>query len=55
MILKYELKKMFSKKINRILLIAALLAAVALSVFAVGSARYVDENGLNKWIIENYV
>ncbi len=45
MILKYELKKMFSKKINRILLIAALLAAVALSVFAVGSARYVDENG----------
>ncbi|MDE7186980.1 MAG: ABC transporter permease, partial [Lachnospiraceae bacterium] len=42
---KYELKKMFSRKINRILLIAALLAAVALSVFAVGSARYVDENG----------
>lgn len=45
MILKYELKKVFSKKLNRIVLIAALLAAVALSVFAIGSARYVDENG----------
>ena len=31
MILKYELKKVFSKKMNRIVLIAALLAAVALS------------------------
>lgn len=45
MILKYELKKVFSKKLNRIVLIAALLAAVVLSVFAIGSARYVDENG----------
>lgn len=45
MILKYELKKVFSKKLNRIVLIAALLAAVALSVFAIGSVRYVDENG----------
>lgn len=45
MILKYELKKVFSKKMNRIVLIAALLAAVALSVFAIGSVRYVDEDG----------
>lgn len=45
MILKYELKKVFSKKLNRIVLIAALLAGVALSAFAVGSVRYVDEDG----------
>lgn len=45
MILKYELKKVFSKKMNRIVLIAALLAAVALSVFAIGSVRYVGEDG----------
>lgn len=45
MILKYELKKVFSKKMNRIVLIAALLAAVALGVFAIGSVRYVDEDG----------
>ena len=46
MILKYELKKVFSKKLNRIVLIAALLAAAALSVFAIGSVRYVDEDGV---------
>lgn len=45
MILKYELKKVFSKRLNRIVLIAALLAAVVLSMFAIGSVRYVDEEG----------
>lgn len=45
MILKYELKKVFSKRLNRIVLLAALLAALALSIFAVGSVRYVDEEG----------
>lgn len=45
MIMKYELKKVFSKKLNRIVLIAALMAAVVLSVFAIGSVRYVDEEG----------
>lgn len=46
MILKYELKKVFSKKLNRLVLIAAMLAALALSVFAIGSVRYVDEDGV---------
>lgn len=45
MILKYELKKVFSKKLNRIVLIIVLLAAAVLSVFAIGSVRYVDEDG----------
>ena len=45
MILRYELKKVFSKKINRIVLIGTMLAAVALSMFAIGGVRYTDRNG----------
>ncbi len=45
MILRYELKKVFSKKINRIVLIGTMLAAAALSMFAVGGVRYTDGNG----------
>ena len=45
MILRYELKKVFSKKINRIVLIGTMLAAVAFSMFAIGGVQYTDGNG----------
>jgi ABC-type transport system involved in multi-copper enzyme maturation permease subunit len=45
MILRYELKKVLSKKLNRIILIGTLLAAAALSMFAVGGVSYVDREG----------
>lgn len=45
MMLKYELKKVFSKRINQIALTAALVLAVAFSLFAVKSVRYTDEDG----------
>lgn len=45
MILKYELKKVFSKKMNRIILIGTMLAAVVLSMFAAGGVHYVDKGG----------
>lgn len=54
MMLKYELKKIFTKRINQVILAAALLVGILLSCFAVGSVFYVDENGdspkgLNTW------
>ena len=45
MMLKYEMKKIFTKRINQILLAAALLIGIILSCFAVGSVFYTDENG----------
>lgn len=45
MILRYELKKVFSKKINRIVLIGTMLAAVVFSMFAIGGVQYTDGNG----------
>ncbi len=39
MILKYELKKILNKRVNRVLLAAALLLMVVFSIFAVGSFR----------------
>ncbi len=45
MILRYELKKVFSKKINRIVLIGTMLAAVAFSMFAIGGVQYTDGKG----------
>ncbi len=46
MILKYELKKIFSKKINKIVLIAAMVLAVVFSGFAITSVRYSDRDGV---------
>lgn len=45
MMLKYEMKKIFTKRINQVLLAAALLIGIILSCFAVGSVFYTDENG----------
>ena len=39
MMLKYELKKVLNKRINRILLAAAMLLMVVFSIFAIGSFR----------------
>lgn len=43
--LKLELKRIFSKKINVFSIGLALILAVIFSGFAVTSNRYVDENG----------
>lgn len=40
-----ELNKLFSKRLNRILLMAMLLLAIAANVFAAGSMHYVDQSG----------
>lgn len=44
--LKCELKKVFSKTINRMVLIAVFLLAIVFSCFAIGSMRYCDEEGV---------
>ena len=46
MILKYELKKIFSKKPNQVVLAVAVLLAVVFSIFAIRSIRYVDKQGV---------
>lgn len=43
--LKYELIKIFSKRMNQLVLAAALLIAVVAAFLAVGSIRYTDEEG----------
>lgn len=43
--IKYELKKFFHKKINRMILILMLFLAVVISYLAVGSIRYRDAGG----------
>ena len=45
--LKYELIKIFSKRINRVVLAVTLFIAVISSCFAIGSLRYTDEEGKN--------
>lgn len=45
MMLKYELKKILNKQLNRILLTVALLLMVVFSIFAIGSFRAVDTDG----------
>lgn len=45
MILKYELKKILKKRVNQILITAALILMVVFSIFAMGSFRAVDANG----------
>lgn len=46
LILKYELKKIFSKKPNQVVLAVAVLLAVVFSIFAIRSIRYVDKQGV---------
>lgn len=46
--LKYELKKIFSRRINQVLLVAALGITILYSCFAIGSMKYTDEDG-NQW------
>lgn len=45
MMLKYELKKILNKRMNRILLVVAMLLMVVFSFFAIGSFHAVDVNG----------
>lgn len=45
--LRYELKKFFSKTVNRAILIVVILIAAAYSFLAAGSMRYTDANGEN--------
>ena len=45
MMLKYELIKVFSKRINRLVIVATMLIAIVISCFAIGSIRYVDKDG----------
>lgn len=44
--LKYELKKVFSKRINQAVIVSVFLIAAICALFAVESVRYVDENGV---------
>lgn len=46
LILKYELKKIFSKKPNQVVLAVAVLLAVVFSIFSIRSIRYVDKQGV---------
>lgn len=43
--LKCEIKKFFSKTVNKVILTALILAAVILGFLAVGSIRYTDPDG----------
>ena len=47
MMFKYELKKIFSKRVNQVLLAAVLVVTIIYSGMAIGSMRYVDEEGQN--------
>ena len=50
--LKYELKKIFSKRMNQVLLAAVLVVTIIYSGMAIGSMRYVDEEGQDHTGIE---
>lgn len=52
--LKYELKKIYSKKINQIVFVIILLIAITLSCFAIGSMRYVDKDGNTHTGVKSY-
>ena len=43
--IRYELKKVFSKSINRILILILVLVAFVFSCLAIWSVTYVDGNG----------
>ena len=42
---RFELKKIFSKPVNKIVLILLVVSLCVVSYFAIGSVGYVDENG----------
>ena len=46
MMVKYELKRIFTKRMNKLLLAVAVIVGVVVSVFAVTSVRYVDREGI---------
>lgn len=46
MILKCELRRIFTKRLNRLVLSVAFLLAIVFSCFAIGSMSYVDEEGI---------
>ena len=50
--LKFELKKIFSKRINQVLLAAVLVVTIIYSGMAIGSMSYTDEEGQNHTGIE---
>lgn len=52
LMLKYELKKTFSKRMNQVLLAAVLVVTIIYSGMAIGSMRYVDEEGQDHTGIE---
>ena len=52
MTFKYELKKIFSKRINQVLLATVLVVTIIYSGMAIGSMRYVDEEGQDHTGIE---
>ena len=43
--LRFEIKKVFSKTVNKIALLILVVALLVVSFFAVNSVDYVDENG----------
>lgn len=47
MMLKYEMKKILNKRINKILLVAVLLLSVLFSILAIGSFEFTDTDGNN--------
>lgn len=46
LMLRCELKKLFSKRINQVVLSVALLLAIVFSLFAIQSMRYCDKEGV---------
>ena len=52
LMLKYELKKIFSKRMNQVLLAAVLVVTIIYSGMAIGSMRYTDEKGQDHTGIE---
>lgn len=45
MMIRYELKKVFSKRINRLLILVLIIVAIVFSCFAIWSINYVDKDG----------
>lgn len=52
MMLKYELKKIFSKRMNQVLLVAVLVVTIIYSGMAIGSMSYTDADGQSHTGIE---
>ena len=52
LMLKFELKKIFSKRINQVLLAAVLVVTIIYSGMAIGSMSYTDEEGQDHTGIE---